>query len=132
MFPVRMNLVDIVIKQLNKTEVVVDRHFRETRHSDKYDATITVKGQANFGNSDYNFNRRVVTSTGDANETEGHLVFEVARLQREGVTLAKGDIVTEIAGIPMDLTLIELRYESPLNGKFLLLYADFVRREGSY
>lgn len=39
------------------------------------------------------------------------------------MTLRKGDVVTKIAGKPLNAEIIELRNESPLRGGFLLVYA---------
>ena len=130
--PCKMNMVDIVIKQLNKTETILDEDFREAKYPNKYSPEITLRGQVNFSKTEYRLNKRFPTLTGDKNPTFGHVLFRVRDLERAGVTLQKGDIIVSTAGISLGTPIMELRYESPLNGRFLLLYAEFERRKESY
>lgn len=124
MFPYRMNLVDIELKQVNKPGTVIDVDFREPKGASKLQDVITLKGQVNFGGDKF-FNRTERTFTGDAAPSDGHFVFRKKDLDDLSIILQKGDRVISVAGVPMELELDEIRFESSLRGKFLLVYAEF-------
>ena len=73
MFPHRMNLVDIEIRQILKSITPLDPDFREPVSSAALSSVVIVRGQANLGNK--RFERTFRTHTGDVAESEGHLVF---------------------------------------------------------
>ena len=129
--PTRMNLVDVVIKQIDFAKTHKDEDFREGRGVIRYQQPITLRAQVNYGDVKYHFKQRDPSFTGDQDKTAGHLVFKVTYLENLGITLNKGDFVVSVAGVPMNLVIRELRYESSLRGKFLLLYAVMETRRRS-
>ena len=131
-FPIFMNLVDIQIQQLKTSGVGVsfDSDFREpTGAIVSREDTVTLQGQINFGSKESEGLDR--TRTGDRAPSFGWCVFEKAYIDDEGVTLKKGDKIIKVASQDVDLTLTEVRFESPLDGDFLLIYTEFeeVKRE---
>lgn len=122
--PAFLNLVEIEIEQLLPASAQhVDPDFREPRTVKARAATITLFGQVNYGSK--KFEKRDNTLTGDREASYGWLVFEKAYLDDLVITLKKGDRITKIAGVTVDHLLDEVRYESPLEGVFLLVYAVF-------
>lgn len=116
--------LDIVIQKVSTDQILDD--FDEPITVTSFDDPVTLQGQANFGfpkGSTGKFNRVARTSTGNEGMSFGHLVFRKSYLEEVGVTLSIGDIVVSIAGNAMNLEIIEVRQESPLNGQFLLTYA---------
>jgi hypothetical protein len=128
-----MNEVSIVISPLDGDKTVLDPDYREPVGPKRFASDITLLGQVNYGSK--KFKRKTASSTGDKQETLGHLVFSVAYLKKEGIveevggTLAcsvrTGDHIASIAGVACDHEIVEVRPESPLRGGFLLLYMDF-------
>ncbi len=118
--PLRMNEVEVKIKRLDEAGTVIDPDFREARRQKKFSDPITVKCQVNFGQKTLEDTAR--THTGDAEPSSGWLVFKLSYLAALGWEPKKGDRVIEIAGRPVDLRVRQTRPESPLRGKFLLLY----------
>lgn len=121
--PIRINPVRIKVKQFDATTTVEDSDFREPKSEKVFESVKELKGQVNFGGKTYSEVWR--TRTGDEGRTMGWCVFRTSDLEKWGVTLRKGDRIIEIAGEPMDLEIREVRFESPLRGKFLLVYAIF-------
>lgn len=122
-FPKRMNPVNIKLHQRNAADTVMDSDFREPASTRAFDAGVVVKGQVNFGMKKYA--EQDITMTGDKGDTMGWFCFRKSDLDRAGISLQKGDRVSEVAGEAMDLEIVEARPESPLRGRFLLIYADF-------
>ncbi len=127
MKPRMMNFVDIKIQQFNHGDTPWDDDFNEPLPNRSYDGLVTLKGQINLGNKENA--RQEMSSTGDETRTFGHCVFRKSDLDEAvpPVVLAKGDRVTEVAGVAVDYELTEIRPESPLRGKFLLIYAEFTQ-----
>ena len=123
MLPYRMNPVEIKIRQFNHQETNWDEDFREPWSDESYDGVITVRGQVNLGGKTEREVSR--TNTGDAEPSYAWLVFRKRDLDEASppVVLKKADKVIEIAGEAVDFVIRELRTESPLRGRFLLLYA---------
>ena len=121
--PSRLNLVDIVLRQIKKSSAdsPIDPDFGEPKLVVNYNSPVTVQGQANFGTRMWN--AMLATLTGTENRSRGHLVFRKTDLASAGITLQTGDRVTSIAGEACELQIREVRFESPLNGVFLLVYA---------
>ena len=129
--PLRMNLVDVVIKQLDVSSTYKDSDFREGRAVVRYSDPVTLRGQPNLGDVKFHMNVRDPSSTGDQDRTTGHIVFKLSYLNGLSITLKKGDVITSIAGVACHYPLRELRYESPWRGSFLLVYAVFEKRRSS-
>ena len=127
--PYKLNLVTIKIKQkqVSSSDIYTDPIFNEPGTPIDFGSEITLKGQVNFGSKEYE--GQSITLTGDMDDTRGHLVFRNPVRDTSGtdITLGKGDLITEIAGvaIPDGLYIREVRPESPLDGAFLLWYVEF-------
>jgi hypothetical protein len=130
-YPIKMNTVNVIIKQLIRDTEMLDEDWREMKGSYRYEEPITLKAQVNFGDGGAKFEELSYSMTGDQENTSGHLVFSVKYLTDNGITLRKGDVVTSIAGISTELVINQLRYESPLRGGFLLLYVNLYKRNRS-
>ena len=129
-FPFRINKVDIEIRPLSTTSIVLDDDFREPLTQDIFGDPVMLRGQPNFGDSSHNKETRVATPTGDWDPSEGHIIFKKADLDSGGFTPTPGDVITKIAGQDFSadadrLRIIEVRPESPLRGEFKLIYCEF-------
>ena len=129
MLPAKMNLVDIVVRQLLHEETQWDPDFEEPVGDKQRTQELTLRGQPNLGENRAALERRTSSLTGDKAESRGHIVFRIADLEAAGVQLAKGDQVVGIAGQAVDLLITEVRPESPLRESFLLLYAELEQRQ---
>ena len=76
--PLRMNLVDVVIKQLDVSSTYKDSDFREGRAVVRYSDPVTLRGQPNLGDVKFHMNVRDPSSTGDQDRTTGHIVFRLS------------------------------------------------------
>jgi len=124
--PARLNLVDITIKQIQKSGVNAtwqDPDFREPANTANFADSIVIQGQPNLGSR--SFEQLLRSITGSEERTRGHIVFKKETLDSAGITLQVGDKITDVGGFSVDLTIREVRPESPLDGSFLLLYAVF-------
>ena len=129
-FPLRLNEVEIKIKLVSSSSIQ-DDDFREPLTVSKFDSEVTLSGQVNFGfpkGAAGRFEQIARSLTGDETKSHGHVLFRKVDLDKQGVTLTVGSLITEIAGMTMDLEINEVRPESPLRGEFLLIYAQFERR----
>lgn len=124
MRPVRMNLVEVVVRKLSKDRTGWDPDFEEPLGPKDRTGEVVLRGQVNFGSAGAAFERRSRSLTGDRAESDGRLVFRKTDLDAAGVTIEKGDQVVRIAGLPADMLVAEVRPESPLGGAFLLFYAE--------
>jgi len=125
-----MNPVDIVLVQRDSSAsgTIVDPDFDEPIGLVQTGSPVTIQGQINYG---VGRNERLLRSrTGDIGGSSGHFVFRKTDLDDAGITLTKGDRVTSIAGVTVELEITEVRHESPLRGAFLLTYADFEEQSG--
>jgi hypothetical protein len=68
------------------------------------------------------------SSTGNEEVSIGHCLFRNTDLDNAGITLQTGDVFTDIAEVTTDLEIMHVKYESPLNGNFLLVYTFFENR----
>ena len=123
MLPVVINEVEIEIQQLDTADTYTDPVFREPVSKKSYADTILLIGQVNFWNKQ--FYERQITRSGDNEPSYGHLLFRDQDLADAGVTLQKGDRIRKIAGKDVDFIVKEVRFESPLDGEFLLTYVLF-------
>lgn len=118
--PLRMNLVEIKIAQLRMSHTTIDSVYKEVvgKESRK---TVILEGQ------DKRFRQSQLRAKlgGDETVTAGHLVFKKDYLDNMDVHLRKGDRILEIAGEPVNYDIEEVRYESPLRGKNLLVYVEY-------
>lgn len=123
MAPFRLNLVEIVLRPLAKADTAWDPDFREPLGAKATGKEVTLLGQVNLGSKQ--LRERDRTATGDREPSEGHLVFRRMDVEAAGIAVKKGDRVVRVAGEPVDFVITEVRPESPLAGKFLLVYAEF-------
>jgi hypothetical protein len=126
--PIRMSMMRVVIEQLSTDDTVVDSDFREQKGPKVRSTRLELEGQVNlYSNKRYNPTDR--TATGDRESSRGRIYFRVADLQRNKVTLRKGDMLIEVGpeDNPTELNcpLIQVRPESPWRGQFLLMCAEF-------
>lgn len=129
-FPFKINKVDIEIRPLSTSSVVLDEDFREPLTQDIFGDPIKLRGQVNFGDSSHRKEERVAGPTGDMDLSEGHIIFKKRDLDSGGFTPSPGDVITKIASQDFSadkdrLRIIEVRPESPLRGDFLLIYCEF-------
>lgn len=132
-YPKRWNPVDIKIQRLDVPNTFIDDDFREPVSKKKRFTTITLRGQVNFGDRAFTVEERSRAAPGDEDVTKAHVVFRRKDLVDAGLwdnaapedNLKKGDKIIEIAGESFDLIFSEIRPESPLRGKFLLIYGEF-------
>ena len=127
--PIRMNPVDITIKQLDvaKSNARRDPDFDEMIHGQEkiYSTTISVRGQVCYQTKD----EQEAALTGDPGNTDGHLTFRASDLARDGITLRKGDIIVDIAGFPTNYKIVEVRPQGHLRGRANLIMTFFVNNE---
>jgi hypothetical protein len=116
-----MNPVEIKLRRLDAAGTQRDPDFREARRAKKFDE-VTLMGQANFGSKDTD--ERVRSHTGDIGFANAWFVFRITDLEVAGFEPKKGDRVFSVAGRPVNFEVKEARPESPLRGKFLLLYVE--------
>lgn len=92
-FPIRMNLTSVRIRQRSALGAVhADPDFEAPRSGTLQGAEVTLRCQV-----EYNvFQRRRPTRTGDEEPVNGRLVFSRRYLDRQAVTLQKGDRVTGV------------------------------------
>ena len=126
--PLRMSMMRVVIDQLSATATVIDDDFRESKGPKDRPTRIEIEGQVNlYSNKRYNPTDR--TRTGDRDSSRGRIYFRMSDLTRAGITLSKGDMLVEVgpSTTPTQLNcpLIQVRPESPRNGQFLLMVAEF-------
>lgn len=130
-FPLRMNLQEITIEQLDISSTEIDSDFREPLQQKTYGPPIVLSGQVNMGSKEFEARERS-RYYGDYPVSTPHLVFKREDLIGLGVTLQKGDRVIEIDAVPMNLLIDEVRFESPLSAggpggvppaRFILIYA---------
>lgn len=136
-FPLRMNLMRIVIAQLNTDTTSKDADFREAVGKKKYSDPIELAGQVNLATKPKYF-ESAPSRTGDMEPTRGKLVFRKRDLVAAGVTLQKGDQIVEVgpedSPTAVNCDIDEVRPESPLRGDFLLIVTEFAwdqRERGS-
>jgi hypothetical protein len=123
-----MTMMRVVIEQLSESATVVDDDFRESKGPKQRPNRIEIQGQVNlWSNKRYKPTDR--TRTGDRESSRGRIYFRMSDLTSWGVTLKKGDKLIEVgpASAPTELNcpLIQVRPESPRNGQFLLMVAEF-------
>lgn len=118
--PIRMNMVDIVLRRLNAVATAIDPDFREQKRSKKFMDPVTIRGQANFAGKP--LEDRFRSHTGDVGTSSVWFVFRMSDLVSLGFEPKKGDRIAAVAGRTYNLEVKETRPESPLRGKFLLLY----------
>jgi hypothetical protein len=135
--PFRMNLMRIVIEQLNTIATVKDADFREAVGVKHHSTLIEVEGQVNLATRP-EYLDSAPSRSGDTEPTRGKLVFRKSDLDRDSITLQKGDRIVEVgpAASPtsIDCKIDTVRPESPLRGDFLLIVVEFkwdVRERGS-
>lgn len=125
-----MNLVDVQLEQLDVAATIFDEDFNVpvggAAAGKARGPAIDLRAQANFGQSagGNRWEQRAPSRTGDATDSAGHLVFRASDLDDAGVVVKKGDRVISIAGRGCDYLVREVRPESLLGGKFLLLYVE--------
>lgn len=117
--PFRMNLVTIKLRRLDVDGTSKDPDFREARRSKKFQ-DVELMGQVNFGNKQVD--DRLRTHTGNDPVSSAWFVFRMTDLEDAGFEPKQGDRVVEVAGRPVNFEVRQTRPESPLRGKFLLLY----------
>jgi len=126
--PLRMSMMRVIVNQLSTEDTVVDPDFREQKGPKVRSTRLELQGQVNlYSNKRYNPTDR--TRTGDRESSRGRIYFRVADLQKDGVTLSKGDVVVEVgpkdSPTALNCPLIQVRPESPHRGQFLLMCAEF-------
>lgn len=60
---------------------------------------------------------------GDIPESSGHVIFSIDDLEKAGIKLAKGDMITRVAGIAKELQITDLVPTATYGGKCYLLKA---------
>lgn len=128
MLPAVLNPVDIVVDQRSVATTAIDPDFDEPLGAAARGASITLRGQVNYGSASGHHERLVRSRTGDEAASSGHLLFRKKDLDDAGVTIGKGDRVSSIAGVSVDLEIIEVRHQAPLRGVFLLTMCPFRER----
>ena len=89
-----MNLTSVRIRQVAVlANVRADSDFRQPRVGNHYQAALlTLRCQVSYGR----FQDRTPSMTGDKDATSGHLIFKDRYLERQGVTLGKGDRIEQV------------------------------------
>lgn len=126
-----MNFVDVEIQQLDRTKTQVDPDFRVASGKKVYKAAKKLKGQINQSGGP--IDRFARSLAGNLQTSEGHLVFRFDDLaeadlidcETSSEDLQPGDLITKVAGLRTNYRVTEVRPESPLGGKFLLVYVLF-------
>lgn len=121
--PSRMNLVDIKIRQLIKPdEEFIDDDFIEPVHGRRFEEEVTVKGQPNF--SKKRFQELTPSGVGDISVSRVYIIFKEEELKKADLSLKKGDRIVSVAGRDCLMEIVEIRPESPIGGKFKLIFAE--------
>ena len=120
-YPKRMNLVNIEITPLVIDSRLMDEDFREPSKTRTFGTPYTITGQINYRTLD----RQEPTLTGDEGQSWGRIVFEQAYINSLSVRPKVGDLITKVAGITVELKIVEDRPQGHLSGTKLIHY-DFL------
>jgi len=130
MYPIKYNPIRVMIKKLNKPDIIIDDDYGTPVGGNvglTRDDAIEIEAQINLGNKKYFAMMRA--QDGDKNLTQGHLFISKNAMDLKGFSVAKGDKIVEVgpAGSAQKFNSIitEVRPESPLNGDFLFIVAEF-------
>ena len=128
--PVNWNPVTVKIAELVRTGPTIDPVFRAPVNTKIRKVVHTYKAQVNLGNKQQD--KKFRTASGDRPTTEGHIVLRTVDLAPNTplVKPQKGwQIIALYADtdqeLEVDYLIEEVRYESPLRGRPLLIYATF-------
>ena len=119
--PMQMNLVKIKVAQVRISHTYVDKVYKEAVGKENR-KQVEFYAQNNSGIQ----NRKQASATGDKIRTAGHLVAKRKDLEEKSIELKRGDYIVEIAGDKVNFEIVEVRPESPLGGKPLLTYIDYM------
>lgn len=102
MKPRLIHPVEVTINRVDRTATVFDQDFREPVGGIRYDPVpVTVKAQVKYDR----FEALNMVPGGDSPQTSGYLLIEA---EPPG-ELNKGDKITGIAGVPVELYITEKR-----------------------
>lgn len=126
-----MNLVEVEIQQLDRTKTQVDPDFKVASGKKVYKAAKKLKAQINQSGGP--IDRFTRSLAGNLQTSEGHLVFRFDELADSDLIdcevsdddLQAGDLIVKVAGLKTNYRVTEVRPESPLGGRFLLVYVMF-------
>ena len=105
-FPMRMNLMDIAIRQLKRSASTIDDHFKEPTTSKRYGPKIRLRAQYSY----FYEGRQAIKRTpyGDDDDVRGHIVASRDELIRVGLLefdsveridtliVRKGDMIVQL------------------------------------
>lgn len=124
--PVRMNLISCKYKPLALSLTATDPDYDEVSVGQEkvYGSEISIQAQVVWKRAW----ERDLTSTGDPSTSEGHLTVKKKTATLKSWTFSKGDIITEIGGVAVDLEITEVRPGAFLNGNSNLILLFFKTR----
>lgn len=126
MVPRLIHPVTVVVEQIDPAAQVLDATFREPIGAPTK-ITRTLRGQVNTRRSQ----AMAPTPAGNdpAANSDGHVVFEVAALAAQGVTLRQGDVIVSEGGYSVRHRITRLEPHGTYGGRHHLLFAYFSRED---
>lgn len=113
--PFLVQPVDVIIEQLNEGSTVYDENAREAIGQVARAAPITLSAQVSYSKTDgpsWKFGGQ----GGVSSDSLGRVAFMKRTLDAAGITLARGDRITSIAGNAQNLYLTEEKLAGHFSG----------------
>jgi hypothetical protein len=104
--------VEVEVRQIDTENTVYDEQTRAPVGQVLWQDPVVLHAQVYDGDTD----RARAQMGGIREESEGHLTFLAEELDAAGVTLARGDRISKIAGRETDLYIERLRYAGHYTG----------------
>lgn len=118
------------VEQLDIVQTKTDPDFRETKAGTKglvFRDPLLVPGQIKWGVAD----RYRRSSSGDLNDADGHIAYLRTDLECAGLSLKKGDRVTNQDDTSQRYVLIEVQPVAHYQGRHTMVLAFFKRLYGN-
>ena len=97
--------VDVVIQQILRSTTIMDDDFREPVQSAARTAKKTLKGQVQWRSH----NSLSEKNYGPISDASGYVLFILADLNRESITIKREDRFTRMGGVDTDVYVISTR-----------------------
>ncbi|MBU1456919.1 MAG: hypothetical protein KKD01_19565 [Proteobacteria bacterium] len=128
--PIRLNLVRIVIKPIDRPNTVIDPDFKEPIGHKEFSVPYEVNGQLNiFSPNKYMYEMHIKTRIGDQAPVAGRIIFREKDLEDRLIVINKGDTIVSAGESgrekKIDGRVLEVRPLSWKFGKPLLTVVEF-------